>query len=85
VLLTTTAERVGRTSGFIQRQSKMTAGVFVQTVVFGWLANPHASREELSQAAALAGVVISAQGIDERLNEAAAVFLRAMVEETSGK
>lgn len=82
VLLTTTAERVGQASGFVQRQSKLTAGVFVQTLVFGWLANPNASREELSQAAALAGVEISAQGLDERLNEAAVVYLRGMVEET---
>lgn len=84
-LMTTTAERVGRSSGFVQRQSKMTAAVFVQTLVFGWLGNPNASREELSQAAALAGVVISVQGLDERLNEAAVGFLRAMVEETIGQ
>lgn len=84
-LMTTTAERVGRSSGFVQRQSKLTAAVFVQTLVFGWLANPSASRDELSQAAALAGVGISAQGLDERLNEAAVVFLRAMVEETIGQ
>ena len=84
-LMTTTAERVGRKSGFVQRQSKMTAAVFVQTLVFGWLANPWATREELSQVAAAAGVTISPQGLDERLNEAAAKYLRAMVEETVGQ
>jgi hypothetical protein len=39
----------------------------------------------VSQAAALGGVGISAQGLDERLNEAAVVFLRAMVEATLGE
>lgn len=82
--MTTTADQVGRSSGFVQRQSKLSAAVFLQTLVFGWLANPSASRDELSQAAALGGVSISAQGLDERLNEAAVVFLREMVEETLG-
>jgi hypothetical protein len=36
--MTTTAEQIGRSSGFVQRQSKLSAAVFIQTLVFGWLA-----------------------------------------------
>src|SRR3989304_865016 len=84
-LMTTTADRVGQTSGFVQRRSKMSAAVFIQSVVLGWLAQPNASRVELSQTAAAAGGAISAQGLDERMNERAVVFLRQMVEETMGQ
>lgn len=63
----------------------MNAAVFIQSLVFGWLAQPSASRVELSQTAAAAGVAISAQGLDERMNERAVVFLRQMVDETIGQ
>jgi hypothetical protein len=81
-LMTETAERVGKTSGFVHRQSKLTAGLFVQMLVFGWLARPQASREELAQAGASVGLSISQQGLDERLSEEAAEFMRQMVGET---
>lgn len=74
-VLTTTAERAARRTGFVQRQSKLTGAAFVQALVFGWLANPHATVEALAQAAAVAGVAISPQGLDQRFTEAAACFL----------
>lgn len=80
-LMTSTAQCLGRATGFVQRESKMSAAIFLQALVFTWLANPRASRHELSQTAAAVGVSITAQGIDDRMNEAAVVFLRAMVEE----
>jgi len=48
--------------------------------VFGWLANPQASVEGLAQAAAAVGVAISAQGLDQRFTEAAAVFMLTVVQ-----
>jgi hypothetical protein len=78
-LFTTTAEALARRTGFVQRASKMTGALFAQTVVFGWLDRPHASLEALAQTAAAAGVVISAQGVDQRLGEGAAVFLEALL------
>jgi len=78
-LFTTTADRLARRSGFVQRASKLTGAAFVQALVFGWLANPQASVEALAQAAAAVGVAISAQGLDQRFTEAAAVFLEEML------
>src|SRR5256885_16138726 len=71
-LLTTTADALARRTGFVQRQSKMSGALFAQALVFGWLANPHASWENLAQAAAAVGVAISPQGLDQRCTEAAA-------------
>jgi hypothetical protein len=74
-VFTTSAEVAARTTGFVQRRSKLSGAAFVQALVFGWLANPHASIAALAQAAAVAGVVISPQGLDRRGTAAAAAFL----------
>ena len=36
-MLTASAEAAGVVSGFVQRRSKLSAALFVQTVVFGWM------------------------------------------------
>src|SRR5688500_7206719 len=60
------AEAVARSSGFTQRRSKVTAPLFVQTLVFGWMADPNASVETLTKMAAARGVSITSQGIENR-------------------
>ena len=67
-LLIEDANRIGRESGFIQRQRKLSGASFAQSLVFGWQANPKASLEELCQSARVCGVAISPQGLQERLN-----------------
>jgi hypothetical protein len=79
-LLTEEADRLGRESGFIQRQRKLSGASFVQTLVFGWMAKGNSTMEELSQSAANVGVQVSRQGLDERFTEAASGFLQQMVE-----
>ena len=82
-LLIHDADRLGRASGFIQRQRKWSGASFVQSLVFGWQANPQASLEELCQSAAICGVNISPQGLQERLNSPqAAQFLQQMLEQS---
>src|SRR2546423_1989136 len=78
-LFTTTADAAARATGFVQRRSKLTGAAFVHALVFGWLATPHASLAALAQAAAVAGVAISPQGLDQRCGEAAAAFLEAVL------
>lgn len=78
-LLTTTADTLARTTGFVQRHSKLTGAAFAQALVFGWLANPHATVEDLAQAAAVVGVSITPQGLDQRCTEAGAVFMQALL------
>src|SRR5437588_11779848 len=78
-LFTTTADAAARATGFVQRRSKLTGAAFVHALVFGWLADPHASLAALAQAAAVAGVAISPQGLDQRCGEAAAAFLETVL------
>src|SRR5271170_4699803 len=51
-IFTSTAEAAARDTKFVQRRSKMSGEAFVQTLTFGWLANPQATLEELTQMAA---------------------------------
>lgn len=79
-VLTEMADEAAHTSGFVQRQSKLTGAAFVQAVVFGWLANPHATVDALAQAAATVGVAITPQGLDQRFTEAGALCLKRVLE-----
>jgi hypothetical protein len=74
-LLTTTADQAGRDSGLIQRVRAFTGATFVQTLVFGWLANPDATLENLAQMAAIRGVPVTAQAIAERFSPQSAACL----------
>jgi DDE family transposase len=73
------ATDAARRSGFVQRRSKLSGARFVQALVFGWLANPRASLEELCQMAALLGVSLRPQSLDERFTERAAACLEQVL------
>lgn len=59
--------------------AKFSASTLVQTLVFGWLAHPDASREQLSYTAAQVGVCVSPQAIDQRLTLATAELVREVL------
>jgi hypothetical protein len=79
-LFTQTAETLARQSKFVQRTSALTGARFAQTLVFGWLARPDASYTQLQQMAALRGCMVSAQAIEQRMNQYAADFLRELLQ-----
>lgn len=74
------ANQIARQTGFVQRGSKLTGVLFVQTLVSAWLANPEATREALAQMAASLGLSISPQGLSDRFTPEAADFLQRMLE-----
>jgi DDE family transposase len=76
------ADHIAQQSGFIQRNRKLTGTGFLQTLVLAWWNTPQASRETLASVAASLGISISAQGISDRLNEAAARFLYRMLSQS---
>jgi hypothetical protein len=78
------ANRLARSSGFVQRASKMSGALFVQTLVFTWLSKPQATLEEMAQTAATLGLSIRPQGLDERFSERAAIFLQQVLEAALG-
>lgn len=83
-LFTTVADDLARRTGFVERQSKLTGALFGQALVFGFLANPAASLPQLAAAAALAGVGISPQGLDQRCTSGAAAFLESLLGAAAG-
>ena len=83
-LLTVEADRIARETGFVQRESKLGGAEFGQTLVFGWLANPEATLNELAQTAATLGVTITAQGLNDRFTAPAAACLRGLLETAVG-
>lgn len=83
-VLTTVADMSGDLTGFIKRKRTLSGSSFVQTLVFGWLANPDASIDELTQTAASVGIDISPQGLDRRFTEEAAECLKQTLEAAVG-
>ena len=78
-VLTSVADTAARASGFIKRRRKLSGASFVQTLVFGWLSNPAATLEELSQTAAVVGVCITPQAIEQRFTKTAAQMLEQVL------
>ena len=69
------ADATARATGFVQRTSKLTGAKFVQTLVWGWLANGDSTLDELTQMAINTGVQITPQGLDARFTPEAAACL----------
>jgi hypothetical protein len=78
-ILTTTADDAARTTRFVQRTSPLSGATFSQTLVFGFLGNPQATLEELTQTAATLGVEISPQALDQRFTASAAACLEQVL------
>lgn len=73
-------EDQARSSGFLKRRRNLSAAVFVKTLVFGFLAKPDASLDELTRVAAVLGVKITPQALDERFTLEAAELLRRVLQ-----
>jgi hypothetical protein len=84
-ILTTNADIRAKEVGFIKRQRKFSGSTFAQTLVFGWLNDPEATLEDLTQTAADLGVSISPQGLEKRFTYEAADFLKHILEDAVGR
>lgn len=78
-VLTTTADALARSTGFVQRQSKLTGALFVRTMVLGCLGEPETKLGDLAQTAASLHLEISNQGLDQRFTPAAAALLKEVL------
>ena len=80
-LFTEDANRLAKTTGFIQRQRVWTGASFAQTLVFGWMQQPAASLSQLQATAAACGSGVSMKSIATRLCEGeAAQFMRGLLQ-----
>ena len=73
-------EILARESGFIKRKVTVTGSGFVQALVMAFQAKRTASYSEISQAASSLGMPMSAQGMEQRLNESSAKFMKLVLE-----
>ena len=78
-ILTTTAAEAGRATRFVQRTSPLNGATFSQTWVLGFLGNPQATLEELTQTAAAWGVEITPQALDQGFTASAAACLHQVL------
>jgi hypothetical protein len=76
------AELTGKVTFFTRRRSKVTASRLLQCLVFGWLANPLASLNDL--AAFFTdhwGIRVSPQGLDARIHRYTVAFFKSMCQD----
>jgi hypothetical protein len=83
-LLEVGSDEIGRSSGFIQRQVKLSGSGFVKALVFGFLSNPEMTYGELGQSAASIGLEMSVQGLEQRFTYPASEFMRKVLEKAVG-
>ncbi|MCP4011277.1 MAG: hypothetical protein GY726_17390, partial [Proteobacteria bacterium] len=73
------AEITGEVTFFVRRASKLSASLMLRGLVFGWLANPLASLNDL---AAFfqdhLAVSVTAQGLHARIHRATVAFFKSM-------
>lgn len=73
-------EVLARESGFIKRKVTVTGSGFVQALIMAFQAKRTASYSEISQSASSLGMPMSAQGMEQRLNESSAKFMKSVLE-----
>jgi hypothetical protein len=78
--LETCATEVGHATGFVQRQSKLTSALFVQTLVLSSVDQPEASLNQMVQWSDELGLELTPQGLDKRMNDQAVALLAGLVE-----
>ena len=78
------ARILARETGCVQRERKFTGADLLQTLVFGWLAHPESSLEQLASTAATRDVVVSDSAIHNRFTQSCARFLHAVLQELTG-
>ncbi len=71
---------LGRETKFMQRKSKLTAGIFVKTLVLGLLEKGNSALTELVQVTKRFGVEISESGLAQRMKSAGVALLKGLVQ-----
>ncbi len=78
-LLTLYAQEANEWAQFSQRETRLTAPYFVQTLVLGWLKNKKASLNELAHAAQDLGLQITGSALQERMDQPALLLLAGVL------
>src|SRR5512135_2258604 len=77
-LLGPLADEVAQEIPVVQRRRKFTPATLAQTFILGFLAKPRASDEDLARTAALGGVAVTTQAVEQRFSATLATFLETL-------
>jgi len=66
-ILQTVPDEAAVHSGLVKRKRKLTGSALTQILVFGWLENPEASYQHLTETAATLGIEVRRQALEQRL------------------
>jgi hypothetical protein len=72
VVMEERARILARETGCIQRERKFDGASLLQMLVFGWLAHPDASLEQLASTVATREVLVTDTAVHERFNKSCA-------------
>lgn len=72
-------DELGTSTGVIQRKRVFTASTLARTLIFGFLAKPRATWDELAFTAAQCGAQVSPQALEQRFTPALVTFLHQLV------
>ncbi len=75
-ILETVPDEVGVNTGLVRRKRKLTGSALTQILVFGWLENPEASYQHLTETAATLGIQVRRQALEQRLTPETAEMLK---------
>jgi Transposase DDE domain len=84
LVLEASAAEHGLTSGWQQRRGQVSPRQFVQTLVFGFLEDPHASLGHLARVAHAVGAHVTPQALSQRFTGAAVALLRGVLADALG-
>jgi hypothetical protein len=84
LVLDASATEHGLTSGWQQRRGALSPSQFVQTLVFGFWEDPHATVGHLDRVAHALGAHVTPQAISQRLTKAAVALLRGVLQDALG-
>lgn len=79
-ILETVPDEVAVHTGFVKRKRKLTGSALTQILVFGWLENPDASYQQLTETAATLGIQVRRQALEQRLTPETTEMLKLTLE-----
>ena len=82
-LLNEHADQLARDVEFIQRERSFSGADFAQALIFGWLQEPEATVEGLTQILARREVKISGAGLSQRFSQESARFMQQILTEVT--
>ena len=83
-LLETVADEAAIDTGLVKRKRKLTGSALAQILIFGWLENPEASYQHLTETAATLGLQVSRQALEQRLTPETTEMLKLTLDSTIG-